>query len=47
MDKYVKYGVRVQECVWNDDKGTWKVKLTNLKDKTDFEDEAEVLIHGA
>ncbi|KAK7553501.1 hypothetical protein IWX46DRAFT_519422 [Phyllosticta citricarpa] len=43
-DRFVKLSHKIKECRWNDDQGKWHVKVEDLENSREFDDEAEVLI---
>jgi cation diffusion facilitator CzcD-associated flavoprotein CzcO len=56
LNKYIKLNHQVASCVWDDEKGKWRVKVQLVEPKSDwssqeplrvlaeFEDEADVLL---
>lgn len=42
VEKFVRFSTRVNECVWNDETGKWKVFLKDVNTGEAFEDECDV-----
>jgi cation diffusion facilitator CzcD-associated flavoprotein CzcO len=46
VEKYVKLNIKVEKCVWDNERGIWRITLRNTLSGLEINDWAHVLING-